>query len=506
MKTKESPLFFSYARADSDFALKLAKSLRSAGANLWIDQLDIQAGDHWDRTVERALEKAEGMLVILSPAAVDSKNVIDEVSFALDENKRIVPVLYQTCRIPFRLRRVQHVDFTVDFSQGLERLLSALGLRGSSEEPQTTQPVPAERLARPDRQASLMAAVPGKETVKSTALVPEPAEEKVPEITPPLIAETDYATAEKLKEQKNYGEAAQWYQKAAEQGFAAAQYELASLYYYGLGVAKSEAEAVKWYSKAAHQGHVAARDALLDVRLAVPPTKPPADQPAEMQTASSTDNTTAAALSNASGPVRETIHKIPKSLPPPKPLFEILAAQSKIISGFVVMALIVALGYLVEVFPPLTSTTGNSKAPVLQKTSDVTASPIAPSAKPDKSGSESPGGPVVKDKKGNVATPAPAESKYYVIAMTSDSEEDIRREIDRVKKMPRNIRTFSHDFPDIQPYRPGEGYQFTLLISTHALPEEEALALINKAKAAGFRNDTWKWRSDNEYFAAINNQ
>ena len=41
-------IFFSYSRADSPFALTLAKDLREAGADIWIDQLDIPAGSHWD--------------------------------------------------------------------------------------------------------------------------------------------------------------------------------------------------------------------------------------------------------------------------------------------------------------------------------------------------------------------------------------------------------------------------------------------------------------------------
>ncbi|MDD1776038.1 MAG: TIR domain-containing protein [Candidatus Methanomethylicus sp.] len=155
MKAKESPLFFSYARADKEFALKLAESLRSAGANLWIDQLDIQAGDRWDRAVEQALSNTESMLVILSPAAVASNNVMDEVSFAIDKNKRIVPVLYQTCTIPLRLRRLQYLDFTADFSQGLERLLSNLGIRPSTEEPQPAQPEPKPLQAQPLEPATI---------------------------------------------------------------------------------------------------------------------------------------------------------------------------------------------------------------------------------------------------------------------------------------------------------------------------------------------------------------
>ena len=48
--------FFSYSRADSDFALRLAKDLREAGASVWVDQLDVKLGQRWDSAVESALE------------------------------------------------------------------------------------------------------------------------------------------------------------------------------------------------------------------------------------------------------------------------------------------------------------------------------------------------------------------------------------------------------------------------------------------------------------------
>lgn len=149
MEPKQSLLFLSYARTDAEFALKLAKSLRSAGANLWIDQLDIRAGDRWDRAVQQALTKAEGLLIILSPHAVDSTNVMDEVSFALSKNKRIVPVLYKPCEIPYRWEPIERVDFTKGFSHGLERLLSDLGVKKVTEESQPAQPLPEEYLPQP---------------------------------------------------------------------------------------------------------------------------------------------------------------------------------------------------------------------------------------------------------------------------------------------------------------------------------------------------------------------
>jgi hypothetical protein len=121
-----APAFFSYSRHDSDFVLKLAGDLKAAGASVWLDQLDITPGDRWDRAVQDALTNCTCMLVILSPASVDSTNVMDEVSFALDEGKTVIPVIYRDCTVPFRLHRVQHVDFKQDYARGLQVLLGTL--------------------------------------------------------------------------------------------------------------------------------------------------------------------------------------------------------------------------------------------------------------------------------------------------------------------------------------------------------------------------------------------
>lgn len=121
-------IFFSYSRVDSPFALKLAKDLREAGADIWIDQLDIPAGSHWDAAVEKALNTAAYVLVILTPASTASTNVMDEVSFALESGKKIIPVLLEDCLPPFRLRRLQRIDFTTDYDNGFKQLIISLNL------------------------------------------------------------------------------------------------------------------------------------------------------------------------------------------------------------------------------------------------------------------------------------------------------------------------------------------------------------------------------------------
>jgi hypothetical protein len=125
--------FFSYSREDSEFVLKLASSLKDHGAAAWLDQLDIKPGQHWDSAVESALADCPNMLLILSPSSVASQNVMDEVSYAIDEQKLIIPVLYRTCKIPFRLRRVQYVDARTEYDKALEELLHLLSPTENAE-------------------------------------------------------------------------------------------------------------------------------------------------------------------------------------------------------------------------------------------------------------------------------------------------------------------------------------------------------------------------------------
>ncbi|HET9909738.1 MAG TPA: TIR domain-containing protein [Anaerolineales bacterium] len=113
--------FLSYSRVNKDFALKLAKELKSEGFDVWLDQLDIPPGARWDAEVEKALAESEIFMIIITPASAKSENVLDEIGYAIDSGKRILPVLLETATIPLRLRRFQYVDFTSkSFHEGIE--------------------------------------------------------------------------------------------------------------------------------------------------------------------------------------------------------------------------------------------------------------------------------------------------------------------------------------------------------------------------------------------------
>src|ERR1017187_3119155 len=134
MPAESTRSFISYAREDAEFALKLAADLRQAGVNVWVDRFDIPVGKNWPRAVEEALDSCGQFLLILSPVSVLSDNVMAELNSALDEKKPVFPVLYQACRLPFRVRASQYADFTADYRTGFSTLLKALAVVQAPEQ------------------------------------------------------------------------------------------------------------------------------------------------------------------------------------------------------------------------------------------------------------------------------------------------------------------------------------------------------------------------------------
>ncbi len=134
MTQRTSATFVSYSHDDSTFVLRLAEDMRAAGVHVWIDNKDISSGKHWDLTIEKALVDCASMLAILSPASVTSNHVLDEVSFALDHNKTVIPIIYKNCEVPYRLRRLQYLDFRQNYENGFNKLLEVLAPERKAEQ------------------------------------------------------------------------------------------------------------------------------------------------------------------------------------------------------------------------------------------------------------------------------------------------------------------------------------------------------------------------------------
>lgn len=52
--------------------------------------------------------------------------MLDEIAYALDEKKSVIPVIYKSGDIPLRIRRLQRLDFTNAYSAALANLVKSL--------------------------------------------------------------------------------------------------------------------------------------------------------------------------------------------------------------------------------------------------------------------------------------------------------------------------------------------------------------------------------------------
>jgi hypothetical protein len=104
-------VFVSHSLEDSEWARKLIARLERAGFEVWDAASQISAGDNWALKVGNALEKADAMIVLLSPSSAKSPVVQKEIEYALTTERfqnRLIPVVVKpTRKFPWILDRMQ---------------------------------------------------------------------------------------------------------------------------------------------------------------------------------------------------------------------------------------------------------------------------------------------------------------------------------------------------------------------------------------------------------------
>ena len=128
-------IFVSYARADSEAVDAIVGRLKRDGFDLWIDRESINVGEQWGKEIVEAIDKAYAFLLMLSPSAVASKYVHDEVYVAYKGPRDLlyVPVLLKPVEIvgdlSLPLARVQYIEYFRDAEATYAELVKVLGSR-----------------------------------------------------------------------------------------------------------------------------------------------------------------------------------------------------------------------------------------------------------------------------------------------------------------------------------------------------------------------------------------
>lgn len=140
-------VFISYASEDAPAALDFHDRLVKAGHAPWIDKQDILGGQEWKVSILSALDRADAVVVLLSPRALDKRGFLQrEITEALDRAKEmlpedpfLIPVRLEPCECPARLRHRQYIDlFEPD---GFSRVLKSIAVNATAR----SKAPPAER-------------------------------------------------------------------------------------------------------------------------------------------------------------------------------------------------------------------------------------------------------------------------------------------------------------------------------------------------------------------------
>jgi hypothetical protein len=141
VSTADKRIFMSHSRHDNDFALRLAHDLRHSlgddDNSIWFDSDGgLHGGDAFMERIEQEIRARPIFMVILSPDAITSGWVSDELHMAWSLRnaplgKDIIPVLYRDCQVPLYISStIQMIDFTSsdNYKDALLELLTTLGL------------------------------------------------------------------------------------------------------------------------------------------------------------------------------------------------------------------------------------------------------------------------------------------------------------------------------------------------------------------------------------------
>jgi hypothetical protein len=139
MADKVKQVFISHAVSDANFAHRLADDLKWLGARVWIAPESIRPGEEWVDAIERGLGESSHMVIVLTPAALQSRWVRKETNVAIalerQEGIHVIPLDVEECKVPLLLSSYQMISFRWGYDAGLKQLASILDLRVMATEP-----------------------------------------------------------------------------------------------------------------------------------------------------------------------------------------------------------------------------------------------------------------------------------------------------------------------------------------------------------------------------------
>lgn len=115
-------VFISYAHANSDLAIEIARRLEKVGAKPVLDRFELEVGEDIGSAVTRMMEGADYFLAIVTPEFASSAWAKKELEAAMGMSKRILPAVFDLNSIPEVLHGIYYANFTDSQDRGYAEL------------------------------------------------------------------------------------------------------------------------------------------------------------------------------------------------------------------------------------------------------------------------------------------------------------------------------------------------------------------------------------------------
>ena len=116
-------LFISYSRNDKPFLTTFVDALKERGLEVWVDWEGIAPSEEWMARIIAAIGGADAFVFLISPDSVSSEVCSMELDYAVQNNKRMLPVLHRDTEAEPR-REIAELNWV--FARDVEALEGAI--------------------------------------------------------------------------------------------------------------------------------------------------------------------------------------------------------------------------------------------------------------------------------------------------------------------------------------------------------------------------------------------
>lgn len=242
-------VFISRSFKDKAVAERICAKLEEHQLLCWIAPRNIPTGMDWAEAIMGGIDHCRAMILVFSANANGCPNVRRQLQRAFEKGIPIVPFRIENVQpnasLEYYLGSMNWRDPVIEpLDLNIEHLVTQVkGVVGVNAEPEQATPVHAKVIADKPGQADELELLRVAAEQGSAAA----------QFNLGVLYENGDGV------ERDLAEALRWYRKAAEQNDADAQFNLGVCYFNGKGVERDEKEAVAWYRKAAEQGFAPAQ-------------------------------------------------------------------------------------------------------------------------------------------------------------------------------------------------------------------------------------------------------